>query len=240
MNFPNMVRIKQKIYSEVVNDIPETVCAELRSINIKDKIKKGDTIAITVGSRGVSNIDVIVKAIVDNLKEIGASPFIIPAMGSHGGATSEGQKQVLAHYGVTEELMGAPVKSTMDVVEIGETPDGIKVMIDKNAYEADHILVVNRVKVHTDFKGEIESGLMKMMTIGLGKHKGAETYHQAAIEYGMEHMITNVGRTVLKNVPVLCGLGIVENGFDETAVIRAFRPQELESGEKDLLKLGKK
>lgn len=240
MNFPNMVRVKQKIYKEMINDIPGAVRAELNSINIKDKIKKGDTIAITVGSRGVSNIDVIVKAIVEYLKEMGADPFIIPAMGSHGGATSEGQKQILAHYGVTEESMGAPVKSTMDVVEIGETAEGIKVMIDKNAYEADYILAVNRIKVHTDFKGEIESGLMKIMAIGLGKHKGAETYHQAAIEYGMEHMITNVGRTVLKNASILCGLGIVENGFDETAVIKAFRPEELENGEGELLKFEKK
>jgi hypothetical protein len=235
MNSLKMFRIRQKLHSAAVKDIPLEVSMQLRGLNIKYSIKKGDTVAITVGSRGIRNIDQIVKAIVDILRELGARPFIIPAMGSHGGATAEGQRDVLEHYGVTEELMGAPIKATMDVVEIGRTPDGIKVNIDKFAYEADHIIVVNRIKVHTDFKGEIESGLMKMMAIGLGKHKGAHLYHQAAIEHGMERIITDVGRVVLKNGHVLCGIGIIEDGFGETAEIRAFRPEELENGEKAML-----
>ena len=235
MILPKMVTVQQKLHSEKLKDIPEKVAFELNRLKICAKIKKGDTVAVTVGSRGIHNIDVIAKAVVDTLKGMGAEPFIIPAMGSHGGATERGQAEVLNHYGVSEELIGVPVKASMEVVEIGETPDGIPVYIDKYAHEADYIVPLNRIKPHTDFKGDLESGLMKIMTIGLGKHKGAQLYHQAAIEYGLEHMIETVGRTVLKNAPILCGVGIIENGYCETAIIEAVMPEDLEKRERALL-----
>lgn len=239
MNFPRMIKVKQKLRDEVVINIPETVGLELRRIGVQGKIKQGDTVSVTVGSRGINNINVIIKSIIDSLKEYGARPFIVPAMGSHGGATAQGQMEVLAHYGITEEFVGAPIKATMEVVEIGTTEDGVKVYIDKFAYKADHILVVNRIKPHTDFYGEIESGLHKIMAIGLGKHQGAEYYHQAAVRFGLERIIYTVGQVVLKAAPILCGVGIIENGYDETAEIRAVKPEEIESEEKALLKKAK-
>ncbi|MFZ5946216.1 MAG: lactate racemase domain-containing protein [Bacillota bacterium] len=235
MGFPQMIKIKQRLSDEKVHDIPARVESELKRIGISDNIKEGNSVAITVGSRGVRNIDLITKEVVKYLKSCGGLPFIVPAMGSHGGASAQGQIDVLAHYGVTEEYTGAPIKSSMEVIEIGETVDGIKVFLDKYASEADHIIAMNRIKPHTDFYGEIESGLHKIMTIGLGKHKGAQYYHQAAVEYGLERIIYTVGQTVLNNAPVLCGIGIVENGYDETAEIKAIKPKDFATEEKALL-----
>lgn len=239
MNYPRMIKVRQNLSDQRVENIPGKVKEELTRMGIQKKIKKRDTIAVTVGSRGVKNIHLITKSVVDCLKELGAEPFIVPAMGSHGGATSQGQIEVLAHYGVTEDIIGAPIKSTMEVIEIGNTEDGVKVYIDKFASEAKHILVMNRIKPHTDFFGEIESGLHKIMTIGLGKHKGAQYYHQAAVEYGLGHIIFTVGQTVLKNAPVLCGVGILENGYDETSEIIAIKPEEFAKEEKVLLEKAK-
>jgi uncharacterized protein (DUF362 family) len=179
MALPNMVRIKQHIEAPVVEDIPAAVRGELDEIEASSLVKRGDRIAITGGSRGVANIDIVIKATVDYLKELGAKPFVVPAMGSHGGATAEGQRDVLAHYGITEQTVGAPIEATMDTVEIGKTADGLPVLLDRNAAEADGIVPLNRIKAHTDFKGSIESGLMKMMAIGLGKQRGANMYHRA-------------------------------------------------------------
>jgi len=161
-------------------------------------------------------------------------------MGSHGGATAEGQTAMLAHYHVTEAFTDAPILSSMETVEISKTQDGVPVFIDKNAFEADGIIVVNRIKPHTKFKAPIESGLMKMMAIGMGKQKGAEYYHKAAIQYTFPKIIVDVGREVLKKVPILCGLGLVENGYDQTAAIAAVLPDELEKKEKELLILAKR
>ena len=147
---------------------------------------------------------------------------------------------MLDHYRVTEAFTGAPVLSSMDTVEISRTPDGVPVFIDKNAFEADGIIVINRIKPHTKFKAPIESGLMKMMAIGMGKQKGAEYYHKAAIQYTFPKIIVDAGREVLKKAPILCGLGLVENGYDQTAVIAALPPEELEAREKDLLVLAKR
>lgn len=234
-----MVRIKQHLYDEELEDIPKKIREELNRIEIKKKIQKGDTVAITCGSRGINNIDIIIKGIANTLRQFGADPFVIPAMGSHGGATAKGQEEMIAYFGVTEKLIGVPIKSTMEVADVGETDDGIKVCIDKNAFEADHIFVVNRIKLHTDFNGVNESGLMKMMAIGLGKYEGAERYHTAAVDYGMQHIIHTVGRTVLKNANILCGLGIVENGNEQTAEIEGFSPEELEMGERKMLERSK-
>jgi hypothetical protein len=191
-------------------------------------------VAITAGSRGIANIDRITRAVVDEMKSLGLAPFIVPAMGSHGGATAEGQAKLLEHYGVTESAMGCPIRSSMEVVEIGRTK-GTTVFCDKNAWEADHIAVVGRINAHPDFSGDIESGLFKMMAIGLGKQHGAEHYHRAGQEYSYAEIFPLVGRTVLETGHVLFGLGIVENGYGETAKVQALLPRDLESGEKALL-----
>lgn len=240
MDFPNMYRLRQSFDRTAVADIPGTVRAELKKLVLEKRVRPGQRIALTGGSRGVANIALILKTAVEHLKTIGASPFIFPAMGSHGGATAEGQAAVLTHYGVTEEFTGAPVLSSMETVEISRTPDGVPVFIDRNASEADGIIVVNRIKPHTKFKAEIESGLMKMMAIGMGKQKGADHYHKAALQYTFPKIIVDAGREVLRKAPVLCGLGLVENGYDETALIAALGPEDIEEREKELLVLAKR
>ena len=233
MALPKMIRIRQTFPRPRVADIPKAVTETLGAAALR--VKPGDTIAVGAGSRGIANIAVIVGATVRWLKELGARPFVFPAMGSHGGGTAEGQLSVLEHYGITEATMGCPVRATMEVVQVGEAL-GLPVWLDKLASEADWIGIVNRVKPHTDFKGSIESGLFKMMTIGLGKHKGAIQYHRANIHHGYETVITSVGREILAKARIGFGVGIVENGYDETAVVEAFAPEALESGERRLLK----
>jgi lactate racemase-like protein len=238
--YPDMYRIRQTFEGPAVADIPATVQAELARVSVASVIKPGQTVALTAGSRGITNIATVVKATADYLKTIGAKPFVIPAMGSHGGGTADGQLDVLRHYGITEDSIGVPLRASMEVVQIGETPDGIPVWLDKYAFEADHIGVINRVKPHTDFSGAIESGLFKMMTIGLGKYHGAQHYHRANVQFGYEHVIRTVGRTVLKHAHITFGLGVIENGYDQTAVIRAVRTSQFEATELELQALSKK
>ncbi|HET7876955.1 MAG TPA: [Fe-S]-binding protein, partial [Methylomirabilota bacterium] len=233
MPLPKMVRVRQTFPRPRVADIPAAVRSALGSARLP--VKRGDTVAVGVGSRGIANIDVIVRATVDWLRELGARPFIFPAMGSHGGATPEGQRSVLAHYGITEATMGCELRATMEVVQVGEAL-GLPVWLDKTASGADWIGLVNRVKPHTDFKGSIESGLFKMMTIGLGKYRGATQYHRANVNHGYETVITAVGREMLAKARLGFGLGVVENGYDETGAIEAFNAQDLEAGERRLLK----
>jgi hypothetical protein len=240
MDFPDMIRLRQAFDRTVVTDIPGAVRAELKKLALEQRVRPGQRIALTGGSRGIANIALILKSAADYLKSIGARPFIFPAMGSHGGATAEGQTAILAHYQVTEAFTGAPVLSSMDTVEISRTEDGVPVLIDRSAFEADGIIVVNRIKPHTKFKAPIESGLMKMMAIGMGKQKGAEYYHKAAIQYTFPKIIVDAGREVLNKAHILCGLGLVENGYDQTAVITALLPEELEEKEKELLVLAKR
>jgi hypothetical protein len=240
MNYPHMIRVKQAFKTTPIKDIPGTVHSELAKLGLEETITPGSTVAITAGSRGVANIATVLSAVVEELKKIGAKPFIVPAMGSHGGATPEGQKMVLKKYGITEEAMGCPIKSSMEVVEIGSTPDGLPVFLDKHASEADHIGVVNRVKPHTDFKASIESGLMKMMTIGLGKQKGADLYHRGVVQYSYYQIVVSVGREVIKRSPVAFGLALVENQMDETALIRAVPPGEIEETDRKLLRTAKR
>src|SRR5262252_764817 len=230
-SFPRMIRVKQAFQGPQVENVPAAVRAALGRLALP--VKAGQSVALTVGSRGVVNIDAIVRATVDHLKALGAHPFIIPAMGSHGGGTAEGQRSVLEHYGVTEAAMGCPVRATMDVVQLGEAL-GLPVWLDRYASEADWIGIINRVKPHTDFVGEIESGLFKMMTIGVGKHRGAVQAHRAAVRHRYEPMVVAFGHEVLRKARIAFGVGIVENGYDETAVVQAFLPSDLESGERAL------
>jgi hypothetical protein len=234
MNLPKMYRIRQKFDDTSVGDIQKTINSELGNLPLTD-IKPGQQVAITAGSRGVANIADIIRAIAEFMKSLQAKPFVFPAMGSHGGATSEGQVAILEQLGVTESYVKAPIYSSMEVEEIGSTEDGVPVFIDEHAYSADHIIVTNRIKCHTKFKAEVESGLMKMMAIGMGKQKGAELYHKAAIQYTFPKIIVEAGREVIKKAPILCGLGIIENGYGATAKIIAVQPEEIESKEKELL-----
>ena len=233
MALPRMVKVRQSFTGPRLTDIPGAVRAALAGAPLP--IRRGDTVAVGAGSRGIANIATIVRATVDHLKNIGAHPFVFPAMGSHGGATAEGQLDVLAHYGITEPTMGCELRASMEVVQIGQALD-LPVWVDRVASEADWIGLVNRVKPHTDFKGSIESGLFKMMTIGLGKLKGATQYHRANVTHGYETVITAVGREVLAKARIGFGLGIVENGYDETAKVEAFPAADLEAGERRLLK----
>jgi len=194
---------------------------------------------ITVGSRGIANVREIIRAVVEHLKGLGAKPFIVPAMGSHGGATAEGQREVVESYGITQEFVGCPIRSSMETVVVCQTAEGFPVHFDRAAYEADHVMVVNRVKPHTRFVGPIESGLMKMMLIGLGKREGAGVYHHAIQDYSFDQIIRSVVDEVFRNCNILVGLAVVENAYDQTAKIRAVRPENFQSTEAELLKLAR-
>ena len=191
-------------------------------------------IAVAVGSRGITSLLEIVTTTIQWLKARGASPFIIPAMGSHGGATAEGQSQVLGEYGITESRVGVPVLSSMDVVQIGTTPSFLPVYLDKHAHAADGIVLVNRIKSHTQFRSHIESGLLKLMVIGLGKDRMASLIHSYGIP-GLVDLLPQAARVVLANAKVLVGVAIVENAYKQTAEIRALKPETMELEEKALL-----
>ena len=240
MKFPKMVRIRQTFNTNPVKDISAAVRSEINRLQPEKIIGKGESVAITAGSRGITNLALVLKEVVGRLKEIGAKPFIIPAMGSHGGATAAGQKKILEHYGVTRQAMGVPIKSSMQVVHVGTTPDGIPVYLDRYASRADHIIVLNRVKPHTDFKGKIESGLMKIMAIGLGKQQGADLYHNAIVRLGHYPVLTSVARVILEKCPIAFGLALVENQRDETEIIRAIPAAEIEKIEPQLLRKAKR
>ena len=239
MAFPKVVRVRQRFQSTRVADIPAAVAREVARLDLSGRLKPGDSVAITAGSRGVANIAAITRSLAEELKEQGARPFIVPAMGSHGGGTAAGQRGVLERYGITEAAMGVPIRATMETLPIGETRDGIPVVLDRNALEADHIAVVNRIKPHTDFDAEIESGLTKMLAIGLGKHQGAIRYHRANKRYGYYRVLTGVAEVVRRRCSILLGLGIVENGYDQTGVIEAMTSAELFEVETRLLKVAK-
>ncbi len=237
---PRMLRVKQKFEAPTLEDIPAAVRAEVQSLALDSKVTAGESVAISVGSRGIANIAQIIKSLVEELRVLGLEPFLVPAMGSHGGGVAEAQQAIIEGYGVTEEYTGAPIKASMETVQVGETEDGVPVFFDKYAYEADHVAVVGRIKPHTDFVGEIESGLHKMMLIGLGKHKGAALYHQAIVHYSFDRIIRSVGQTVIDKCGVLLGLGLVENQYDKTALIKGVGAEELVEREKELLVLAKK
>jgi hypothetical protein len=227
MPYPRMVRIRQRFESiPGIEDIEREIFDQLDRPGIMSNLKRGDTVAITVGSRGIANMDRIVGALVKKLKGVGVNPFIFPAMGSHGNATAEGQRELLKHYNITEETMGCPIVSSVN--------------IDRHAFAADRIVIVNRVKQHTDFSGNIESGLVKMMAIGLGKRNGASTYHKASLKYRFERVLRGVAETVLATGKIAFGLGIVENPYDQTSILHATTPEKLIKTEEYLQEQAKK
>ena len=226
-DLPQMARVRQAFEHHKIDDVAGAVTNEMGREDIKAKVKPGAKIAVGVGSRGVANIDVAVKALIASLKELGADPFIFPAMGSHAGGTSEGQEALLAGYGVTEDKMGAPVRATMDTVVVAELEGGTKVHMDKYAHDADGVVLINRVKPHTSFRGEIESGIVKMMTIGIGKINGATSLHgnHPITEFG--DALPRAAKAIMECQPFLFGIGMVEDAFDDTAIIQALPAETL-------------
>lgn len=239
MQFPRLFLVSQNFPDRGIKDIPGEVRKQLSGSGFASRLKPGATVAIGVGSRGITNIATIVRSVVDFWKSQGMHPFLFPAMGSHGAATAEGQADVLAHYGIHEATMGCPVISQLEVVSLGSTAEGIEAFMDKKAYESDGVMLVGRVKWHTDFAGKIESGLFKMMAIGLGKFAGAQRYHTYAYKLGLETVIRNVGRQVLSSGKILGGLAILEDANHNTGQLTAVPTENMEQREEELLALAK-
>lgn len=236
---PRMVSVRQRFDRPTIADPADELTARLHDKGVLKKIRRGMSIAVTVGSRGISNQPLLVRALIRELRTAGAQPFIIPAMGSHGGATAEGQRRMLEGMGFTETAMGAPIRSSMETVVIGTSLNGLPVYIDKYASEADGIVVINRIKPHVAFRGPFESGLMKMITIGLGKQKGADICHELGFGQMAEN-IPAIGRVTLASGRILFAVGLVENAYHETCRVEVLEAKEVESKEPILQEEAKK
>lgn len=219
-------------------DIPGVIARSLENQGLLDSIERGKTVAVTCGSREISQIDRILKSLVDLLAARGAKPFIFPAMGSHGGALAAGQLEILEGYGVTPETMGVPVKATMDTVVLGKTASGLEVHFDQNAYQADYVIPVGRIKPHTDFRGRFESGLMKMLAIGCGKQKGANLCHTLGFPR-MAQNVEEIARLVLERRRIPFGIAIVEDMFHGTYLLEAIPGEKIPEREPALLEKAK-
>ena len=224
---PKMFRVKQNFENHKIDDVAAAVKKQIERPEIKGKVFPGKTIAVGVGSRGVANINIAVKALVESLKDLGVNPFVFPAMGSHAGGTAESQRTLLAGYGITEETMGVEIKSNMDTVIPVVLDDGTKVHMDKNASEADGVIVINRVKPHTNFRGSIESGICKMLTIGMGKLNGASELHGTYPMSIFGTSLPNAASKLIEKIPFLFGVGMVEDAYDNSAIIEAIPAAEL-------------
>jgi hypothetical protein len=235
MEFPPIARVRQSIPQPRVEDVAGTVRRLIRESRIADRVPSGGRVAVGVGSRGIAAIPTIARAAVDELKAMGFRPFIVAAMGSHGGATAEGQRELLAGYGITPDRMGVEVRTDMESVVLGTSPVGLPIYFDKNAHEADGIVLLNRVKPHTDFTGEHESGVLKMLVIGLGKREGASQIHTLGL-VGMREVLPAVGRFLVEHTKFALGLAILENARDEPADIVAVEPETIFDVEPGLLK----
>ncbi len=238
VTMPRMVRIRQKFDTHEITDLEEAVRRELLKPDIISTIRPGMEIAITAGSRGIASHRRILKTVVGLVKEKGAHPFVVPAMGSHGGATAQGQLEILEGFGITPDFLGCPILSSMETVQVGTSPEGHPVHIDRHACEADGIIVINKVKPHTAFRGPHESGLMKMMTIGLGKQYGASLCHQAGFKH-MGRLVPMFAHVILKNCNILFGLAIVENAYSRTYLIEAAPAYDIPGTDARLLTLAR-
>lgn len=233
-----MVAVRQTFPQSPPTDIRATLHREFATI--LPQLKPGARIAVAVGSRGITNLQRIVATVLDLLKAAGARPFIVPAMGSHGGATPEGQKELLAEYGICEAQLQVPICPAMDVERLGVTEEGLEVVWSAEALRADGVVIVNRVKPHTDFSGAIGSGVLKMMVVGLGKHAGAAQFHTTAVHLGYEHVLRTSAKLILHSAPILCGVAIIENQFHETARVDVLLPEEMERREVELFQEAKR
>jgi hypothetical protein len=224
MELPNIVKVRRKFEDNSIHDIEGHVRMQLDKARISELVKPGQKIALTLGSRGVANIARVIKTVGEVVRECKAEPFIVLGMGSHGGGTVEGQLKIAATLGVTEATMGMPIQATMDVVHLGTTDTGVPVHMDKNAFESDGIIVIHRVKYHRHMMGPHQSGLLKMLTIGLGKKRGAATVHSFGWDNFPERVV-KVASLALEKAPILLGLGLVENAFAKTAFIEPVKPE---------------
>ena len=222
-----------------LSHLDNEISQALSALNLPAESLQGKQIAVAVGSRGIANLQEIVQAVCGWLKSQGARPFIFPAMGSHGGATAEGQRKILAEYGVTAELVGVEVRASMAVQFLGKTPEGFQVFMDRNAWEADGVLVLNRVKPHTDFAGKTESGLLKMMAVGMGKEEGARETHHYGWKYGFAQVIRAMSAITLASGKILCGLAVVENEMHQICAVHAARPESIVAMEEETLKIAR-
>ena len=233
-------KIKQNFEQKKIDNISEYINHTFLNSDLKSRIKSGDKIGITVGSRGITNIGLIIKQIIIELKKINALPFILTAMGSHGGADSEEQKEVLASYSITEKGMGVPILSSMETIQIGKVENNIPIYFSKDAMQADGIITLNRVKMHTDFKSNLmESGMSKMLVVGLGKERGAKLIHSLGI-YGLKNVILKAVELIIKNAPIVQGVGVLENGYNQTMEICFVPPENIIKTDSELLKKSKK
>jgi hypothetical protein len=235
IHFSQTFRVRQAFPRPRVTDVASEVHAQLGRLDLHRRVQAGQSIAITAGSRGITNIVAILRAVVEFFQILGARPFLVPTMGSHGGGTAAGQLEVLASLGITEAAIGCPIRASMETVIIGQAKEGFPLHFDRTACEADHVFVCGRVKPHTMFAGDFQSGLMKMLLIGLGKHVGAGILHRAIEDHGFDKIVRSVAGEVLEKGRVVAGLAIVENACDETALIEAVPPEEFEVRDRQLL-----
>jgi hypothetical protein len=235
---PRWAPVRQQLDGTEIGDVRVAVAEQFQRPNVGERLRPGQRVAITAGSRGIDRIDEVVRAVVDEVRARGAEPFIVPAMGSHGGATAEGQRELIAHYGITEETMGCPILSSMETVHLGEVEGNVPVWLDRNAYEADAIVPVGRVKPHTDFRGPVESGLMKMIAIGLGKQKGAEFFHSQGMDE-FHHLIPAVAKSTLAQVNIPFGVAVIENGYGNLAQAEAVPAARVWDREQELLRIAR-
>jgi hypothetical protein len=231
---PPIARVYQTFRQPEVADLPAAIDSAIRGSRIAGRVRPGGSVALTVGSRGIAQIDRIARAAVETLRALGFAPFVVAAMGSHGGGTAEGQRALLAEFGVTEAALGCPNRCAMDTVTLGTNSFGLPVHFDRNAHEADGIVLLNRIKPHTSFTGRFESGLLKMLTIGLGKRQGAAQVHKLGLP-GLLKLLPEVGALLLERTPVALGLALIENAADRTARVVAVEPEELLEVEPRLL-----
>lgn len=235
MDFPEMDLVHQVFENDPLIDVAGELRKQLGTMNIQGRIIAGQTVAITAGSRGITDILPVIRTLAAELKKINAKPFIIPAMGSHGGASKDGQEAILRQLNITAETTGVPICSSMAVENIGTSIHGVPVYVDEHGFRADHICLVNRVKPHTDFEGQIESGLTKMAAIGMGNRHGAEACHNAILDQGYYDTLTTVAEVILGKAPVTLGVGIVENQNDRTETIGVAWKEDIFDLDKRLL-----
>lgn len=231
---PRMAKVRQTFDRPRVADVESELLRKLQESGVLSKVKPGHRIAITAGSRGITSLPLMLKMLVSEVKRVGGEPFLFPAMGSHGGATTEGQRDMLVGMGITEEHVGAPIRATMETVEIGTSDNGFPVHLDRFAHEADGIVVVNRIKPHVAFRGKCESGLMKMIVIGMGKQKGADICHELGFGKMAENILA-IGQVTLAKANILCGIGILENAYHETARLEVLDGKDIPQREPMLL-----
>lgn len=236
MNYPAMYEVHQKYDAAAIDDIPQAVRREFSRLDLSARVKPGQRVGITVGSRGIASLVPLVSSVVGCLRDMGLEPFILPAMGSHGGAMAAGQTELLKHLGITESSVNAPIVSNMDTVSLGRLPSGAQVFFAKDALMADHLVVMNRVKPHTAFHGPVESGLCKILAVGCGKHEGAHQMHT----FGLGESIVPAAEIILEKASVLCGLALVENPLEQVHTVKLVPPERFTETDAELLKLARR